>query len=998
MLCNDKAGNDNTKHSLPAQPDSDVGNSPDETIKLASTPTNDTSVNEECNDNFQGVDDMKPLKALADSGSVNETLGESSSNCVLNCNNGTVKDMPISPGPHCSNKCDTYDQEGYKHSDIKLLEVVSDESLDIRDTANESGSIEGSCDVQEVCAESEPVSHIDSYADLELNKLIEEVAEVVSQASLAASDPQLENLSNEIVPSSNEDLNGNTLHSLPVTPSPDSDSSYPSLNKSATPPVVNMWVWGSSLPDQRFSKRSKRKGRLGKADSQSVCSNLGGGERMFSPEILSASLNDIDKLDLPLEYEHLIDELEDAKVLNTELADKLFINSNSMLDYEQLISSSVLLDDENRKMKEENDKLKQERKKLELHKDVEISDLEKNVLKLMSDLEIANKTIRHVSEESERKIKAVEEKYESKIAHIDKKFIETIKEKDILSSSLDETRAARTKLAASKETFIKSLSAKTEELERLRAKLHFSMQDCIKLKHESDEKAVECKKLTMEVKNTKDDLSSAAIKIQWANRSLKSETDAHQLTRQKLSGMDARIRESKEEADMIRANCQAMINKYQNSEEIQSNALGNKLDKLEEEHRALNLKYETLTKEFQDQAGQIKAQQRASETIKNQLFDKEAQYQSLKEEFRNTVSEKDNAFNQLEDLDEQLNSYNDLKTQLKNSYETNQVLTKQATELRDELDFEKEGRDELNDKERSNMDYFQKISAKNADLQLAVNSLRLEGEGLHRQVETMSAERNEMSEKFSLLTITHDTLSEETTKQIVEAKAEIDQLQSTKASLEIRIEEMINAAAVAKKKHTSGNKDLVRQIEQFRKQIEKQEESMRRSESINSLMDKDRALSGASSEADDSLSISGDSGATVSFEQARLMLIERLCMLQKQLAKRQEKIEFCESHISTLTRDIQKKSRVVQSLLLRVETGSRTALVSETYKAGQDSSGLLSNLYGTKSNGMTLKLSTEINEKLQQVLEDTLFKNITLTENIKTLGEEIDRLNGLQRS
>ena len=197
MLCNDKAGN--TKHSLPAQPDSDVGNSPDETIKLASTPTNDTSVNEECNDNFQGVDDMKPLKALADSGSVNETLGESSSNCVLNCNNGTVKDMPISPGPHCSNKCDTYDQEGHKHSDIKLLEVASDESLDIRDTANESGSIEGSCDVQEVCSESEPVSQIDSYADLELNKLIEEVAEVVSQASSAASDPQLENLSNVVI-------------------------------------------------------------------------------------------------------------------------------------------------------------------------------------------------------------------------------------------------------------------------------------------------------------------------------------------------------------------------------------------------------------------------------------------------------------------------------------------------------------------------------------------------------------------------------------------------------------------------------------------------------------------------------------------------------------------------------------------------------------------------------------------------------------------------------
>lgn len=962
MLCDDKAVNDNIKHSQPAQPDSNDEDSLNDTSNNDES-VKDTSVNEKCNDNDQEVHehDIKPLEAIVDE----------------NLDNTDAVDDSISIGT----LAESSPENGMSH-------CISEVCDDVRSDVEPAG-----------------VSEIDSNADidLELNELIEEVAEVISEVSLATSDPQLADLSNETVPSGNGNLNGDTLHGLPVSPSPDNDicdsfnSSHPSLSKSATPPVVNTWVWGSSLPDQRFSKRTKRKGRLGTADSQSVCSDLGGGERMFSPEILSASMNDIDKIDLPSAYEHLIDELEDAKVLNTELAEKLFRNSNSMLDYEQLKSSSVILDDENKKMKEENDKLIQEKKKLELHKDVEISDLEKNVLKLMSDLEIANKTIRHVSEESEKKIKAVEAKYESKIAHIDKKFIETIKEKDILSSSLDETRAARTKLAASKETFIKSLSAKTEELERLRAKLHFSMEDCIKLKHESDEKTAECKKLTMELKNTKDDLSSAAIKIQWANRSLKSETDAHQLTRQKLGGMDAKIRESKEEADMIRANCQAMINKYQNSEEIQSNALGNKLDKLEEEHKALTLKYETLTKEFQNQAAEMKAQNKATETIKNQLFDKEAQYQSLMEEFRSTASEKDNAFNQLEDLDEQLNSYNDLKTELKNSYETNQVLTKQVTELRDELNSVIEGRDELNDKERSNMDYFQKISTKNADLQLEVNSLRLEGEGLHRQVETMSAERNEIYEKFSSLTITHDSLSDETSKQIVEAKAEIDLLQKTKASLETRIEEMINEAAVAKKKHTSGNKDLVRQIEQFRKQIEKQEESMRRSESINSLIDKDRALSGASSEADDSLSISGDSGATVSFEQARVMLIERLCMLQKQLAKRQEKIEFCESHISTLTRDIQKKSRVVQSLLLRVETGSRTALVSDAYKAGQDSSGLLSNLYGSKSNGMTLKLSTEINEKLQQVLEDTLFKNITLTENIKTLGEEIDRLNALQR-
>ena len=41
---------------------------------------------------------------------------------------------------------------------------------------------------------------------------------------------------------------------------------------------------------------------------------------------------------------------------------------------------------------------------------------------------------------------------------------------------------------------------------------------------------------------------------------------------------------------------------------------------------------------------------------------------------------------------------------------------------------------------------------------------------------------------------------------------------------------------------------------------------------------------------------------------------------------------------------------------------------------------------------MTLELSLEINKKLQAVLEDTILKNITLKENLDTLGNEVARL------
>ena len=58
------------------------------------------------------------------------------------------------------------------------------------------------------------------------------------------------------------------------------------------------------------------------------------------------------------------------------------------------------------------------------------------------------------------------------------------------------------------------------------------------------------------------------------------------------------------------------------------------------------------------------------------------------------------------------------------------------------------------------------------------------------------------------------------------------------------------------------------------------------------------------------------------------------------------------------------------------------------------STGIMASLYSSKVNdsAMTLELSLEINKKLQAVLEDTLLKNITLKENINTLGQEISKI------
>ena len=55
------------------------------------------------------------------------------------------------------------------------------------------------------------------------------------------------------------------------------------------------------------------------------------------------------------------------------------------------------------------------------------------------------------------------------------------------------------------------------------------------------------------------------------------------------------------------------------------------------------------------------------------------------------------------------------------------------------------------------------------------------------------------------------------------------------------------------------------------------------------------------------------------------VLVEKIVKLQKTLAKKQEKVEFMEEHISTMLEEMKKKNRLIQNYILKLESG---ALVS----------------------------------------------------------------------
>lgn len=61
-------------------------------------------------------------------------------------------------------------------------------------------------------------------------------------------------------------------------------------------------------------------------------------------------------------------------------------------------------------------------------------------------------------------------------------------------------------------------------------------------------------------------------------------------------------------------------------------------------------------------------------------------------------------------------------------------------------------------------------------------------------------------------------------------------------------------------------------------------------------------------------------------------LIEHIVKLQRISAKKSEKIDFLEEHVNTLVAELQKKSRLLQSYILREQTGTLTSNAMDNNK------------------------------------------------------------------
>ncbi|XP_042623769.1 coiled-coil domain-containing protein 186-like [Cyprinus carpio] len=739
-----------------------------------------------------------------------------------------------------------------------------------------------------------------------------------------------------------------------------------------------------------------------------------------------------------LSQESLLDELED-ELLNSQSdgmrkgspPNGLQKDQNSMVLFEKCIQHKYSqqekaikrLLDENKKHQElilgicsEKDNMRDElKKRMETEKQhlCTIKKFESRVEELMKELKDSREKLVHQDQAAKNGIQQLQREMAYRLEQANKKCEEARQEKETMVMKYVRGEKEALDLRREKEQLEKKLREATSEVDKQARRGNTLAQEKGRLQQLYDAKENEVTRLSRELEKVKEEINSHVIKVKWAQNKLKSETDAHKETKDKLRETTGKLTQAKEETEQIRKNCQDMIRTYQESEEIKSNELDAKLretrgelekqkqeqtDQLEM-HKAKIKELEDLKRTFKegmDELTTLRTKVKCLEDERPRWEDELCKYREIINRQKAEIQKQRDKLTAITTLEEQHQRDDQEIASLREEVEN---LNSQITDLQRDIEGSRTREGEL-------LGFTEKLTSKNAQLQSESNSLQAQ---LDRLNNTSRELHSKLEETERTLSETTDRLKKEEKQrqeEVLVLQTERTTLQTDTSQLKTRVEELRDELVTQKRKQAANIKDLTKQLTQARKKLDQVENGGcdREGSSMGSRSSSSGSLNARGSSMDDR-SPENQSGSSVvvvdSFPEVdKAVLVERIVRLQKAHARKNEKIEFMEDHIKQLVEEIRKKTKIIQSYVLREESGAFSSEASDFNKANLSRrGGIMASLYTSHpaDSGLTLDLSLEINRKLQAVLEDTLLKNITLKENLQTLGSEIERLIKQQR-
>ncbi|CAH6939553.1 coiled-coil domain-containing protein 186 [Phodopus roborovskii] len=560
-------------------------------------------------------------------------------------------------------------------------------------------------------------------------------------------------------------------------------------------------------------------------------------------------------------------------------------------------------------------------------------------------------------------------------------------------------------LRKDRETLERKLRDANKELEKNTNKIKQLSQEKGRLQQLYESKEGEASRLIKETDRLKEEISSYIIKVKWAQNKLKAEVDSHKETKDKLKETTTKLTQAKEEADQIRQNCQDMIKTYQESEEIKSNELDAKLrvtkgelekqmqersDQLEMHHAKIK-ELEDLKRTFKEGMDELRTLRTKTKCLEDERLRTEDELSKYREIINRQKAEIQNLLDKVKMADQVQEQLQSGKQEIEHLKEEMESLNSLINDLQKDIEGSRRRESEL-------LLFTEKLTSKNAQLQSESSSLQ-------SQVDSLSCSESQLQSQCQQMTQTNANLEsrllreEELRKEEVQSlQAELSATQAEVKTLGTQVEELKDELVTQRRKLAANVKDLSKQLQQARRKLDQAENGNYDKEvsSMGSRSSSSGSLNARSSTEDRSPENTSSAVAVDNFPEVdKAMLIERIVRLQKAHARKNEKIEFMEDHIKQLVEEIRKKTKVIQSYILREESGTLSSEASDFNKVHVSRrGGIMASLYTSHpaDSGLTLELSLEINRKLQAVLEDTLLKNITLKENLQTLGTEIERL------
>ncbi|XP_044581320.1 coiled-coil domain-containing protein 186 isoform X2 [Cotesia glomerata] len=530
----------------------------------------------------------------------------------------------------------------------------------------------------------------------------------------------------------------------------------------------------------------------------------------------------------------------------------------------------------------------------------------------------------------------------------------------------------------------------TSDKEVLTSKLKTAFNERSRVTQMLDVKCRELIDAQKELEKLREDLDLREVKLKWTQTKLKSELQSHKETSEKLEKASLRIDELKDECENVRRESCESIKKFQQSEENKAVTLDHQL---KEQHARLILERHVvedkeaerlqLLKEIEtlNHRQQVLIEENSALTLRNNDLD--AIYVELK---RN--------FDELEVVsEERLKAINDLTVKAETLEGTrlelmarNQELLATESELQRLQAVNKELQVDMDcsvQRENQMLEFTQKLTDKNVRLQSEFTITESRMKELEKELVPFREQVKELKARIKEIT---EELRDEKKKRVDECELLARHLaEQTKMAENLKqmLEDSKGENLVLKRKHQMTIKELTREVGQLKKKLEGTSPAIE-----GAVQTRTPSVLSLNEEADKEAGV-------IYNELDKQALVDRVIKLQRVNVKRAEKLDFLEEHTRVLVAELQKKTKIIQNYVLSESFDAMGSNERDKYKAELiKHGGIMASVYHQRvtDDNMTLELSLEINQKLQTVLEDALLKNITLKDNIDTLGDEIAKL------